>query len=94
MSGLSPTAFGRERETPNIQVITYDYGDFAMTCESSSFGRYLKKSQREVRYGDKFPDWRQNSSRIEVYGTERMMYLGRHGGGWQVLEGYRIGEEV
>src|SRR5690606_8733339 len=26
------------------------------------------------------------ATRIEIYGTERLMYLGRHGGGWQVVE--------
>ena len=31
-----------------------------------------------------FPDWRTNATRTEIYGTEGLMYLGRHGGGWQV----------
>ena len=79
-------AFGGNKPVPDIQAITYDYGDFVMTCESGNFGNYMKKSQGDVRYGDKFPDWRQNATRTEIYGTKRMMYLGRHGGGWQVLE--------
>jgi predicted dehydrogenase len=80
-------AFSDARETPDMQAVTYDYGDFTMTCECAAFPPYMKKSQGDVRYGDKFPDWRQNSTRIEIYGTQRMMYLGRVGGGWQVLEG-------
>jgi len=80
-------AFPDRRETPDIQAITYDYGDFTMTCDGTAFPPYMKKSQGDVRYGDKFPDWRQNATRIEIYGTKRMMYLGRVGGGWQVLEG-------
>ena len=32
-----------------------------------------------------FPNWKLNATRTEIYGTEGMMYLGRHGGGWQVL---------
>jgi len=82
-------AYGdKNKQIPDIQAITYDYGDFVMTCESGTFsGNYLKKSPGDVRYGDKFPDWRQNGTRIEIYGTDRMMYLGRHGGGWQVFEG-------
>ena len=79
-------AYGSQRPTPDFQAITYDYGDFTMTCESGNFGNYMAKSSGDVRYGDKFPDWRQNATRIEIYGTDRMMYLGRHGGGWQVLE--------
>ncbi|MDR1160961.1 MAG: hypothetical protein LBK45_01355, partial [Tannerellaceae bacterium] len=33
----------------------------------------------------RFPHWRNNATRTEIYGTEGLMYLGRHGGGWQVL---------
>ena len=32
-----------------------------------------------------FPYWMQNSTRIEIFGTEGMMVVGRHGGGWQVF---------
>ncbi len=73
------------QETPDIQTVTYDYGDFTMSVLSSEFGNYLTKSIPEVRYGDKFPNWNLNSTRIEIYGTEGKMYLGRHGGGWQVF---------
>jgi predicted dehydrogenase len=80
-------AFDDKREIPDMQAITYDYGKFTMTCEATNFPPYMKKSPPEVRYGSKFPDWPQNATRIEIYGTKRMMYLGRHGGGWQALEG-------
>jgi hypothetical protein len=33
-----------------------------------------------------FPYWMQNSTRIEIFGTEGLMVVGRHGGGWQVFE--------
>ena len=46
---------------------------------------YNKKSNTAIRTGDRFPHWPQNATRIEIYGTKRMMYLGRHGGGWQVM---------
>lgn len=74
-----------QRDVPDIQNITYDYGEYAMSCVSSQFGDYMNKSKGDVRFGNKFPDWRQNGTRIEIFGTEGMMYLGRHGGGWQVL---------
>ena len=77
--------FDDKRDMPDNQTITYDYDDFVMTCESSNYGDYLSKSPVGVRYRDKFPDWNLNSTRIEIYGTEAMMYLGRHGGGWQVI---------
>ena len=74
------------REIPDIQAVTYQYDDFPMTCESAVFGNYMTKSSPEIRFGDKFPDWKLNSTRIEVYGTDRMMCLGIMGGGWQVLD--------
>lgn len=76
--------FKDKREIPDNQTITFDYGDFLMTCESSKYGNYLSKTSTEIRYGKLFPNWQLNSTRIEIYGTESMMYLGRHGGGWQV----------
>lgn len=80
-------AYKDQRQTPDTQAITYDYGDFTMTCENMNFMPYMKKSQGDVRFGDKFPYWPQNGTRIEMYGTKRMMYIGRMGGGWQVFEG-------
>ncbi len=80
-------AFKDKRETPDMLAATYDFGDFTMTCECTQFAPYMKKSGGDVRFHDKFPYWPQNSTRVEIYGTRRMMYLGRHGGGWQVYEG-------
>ena len=69
-----------ERDTPDIQAITFDYGKFPMSCVSSIFGNYMVKTDPKIRYGNDFPDWKLNATRIEIYGTEGMMYLGRHGG--------------
>ncbi|MHC4405776.1 MAG: Gfo/Idh/MocA family protein [Planctomycetota bacterium] len=79
-------AFGSQRQTPEMQAITYEFGDFAMTCENATFAPYMKKTPGDARYGDKFPSWPQNATRIEIYGAKQLMYVGRHGGGWQVLE--------
>jgi predicted dehydrogenase len=79
-------AFPDHRETPDVQVISYDFGDFVMTCENGTFTSYMKKFPNEVRYGTQWPNWPQSSCRVEIYGTQQMMYLGRHGCGWQVLE--------
>ena len=47
----------------------------------------MQKVPGEIRFSKtQFPFWPQTSTRIEIYGTERLMYLGRHGGGWQVME--------
>lgn len=73
------------RDIPDNQTITYDFGEFPMTVEASIYGEYMSKATPEIRYGDLFPNWPFNSDRMEIYGTEGMMYLGRHGAGWQVL---------
>ncbi|MDR2847625.1 MAG: Gfo/Idh/MocA family oxidoreductase [Bacteroidales bacterium] len=79
-------AFGGNCETPEFQSIVYDFGEFSLTCDSASATNYMYKTPGDIR-NDKtrFPNWRNNSTRTEIYGTEGLMYLGRHGGGWQVL---------
>ncbi len=81
-------AFGDERETPDSAVVTYDYGDLTLTLEHAQYMPYMTRTINiaEVCYGDEFPYWAQCSTRIEIYGTDRMMYLGPQGGGWQVFE--------
>ena len=80
--------WGSRKETPEFMAITYDFGDFSMTCESGSATNYMKKTPVNIRMDpDLFPDWRTNSTRTEIYGTGGLMYLGRHGGGWQVITG-------
>ncbi len=79
-------AWGSERETPEFQSITYDFGEFTLTCESGNATRYMIKTPNDIRMDPtRFPDWRRSATRTEIYGTEGLMYLGRHGGGWQVM---------
>jgi predicted dehydrogenase len=79
-------SYDDKRETPDLQVVTYDYGHFEMTCECGTSHTYMKKFPQEVRVGTKWPYWPQSSCRIEIYGSQRLMFLGRHGCGWQVFE--------
>jgi len=51
---------------------------------------YMIKVPQETRWSSElFPDWQFTGTRIEIYGTEGMMYLGRHGGGWQTFNSSR-----
>jgi predicted dehydrogenase len=78
-------AWGSKRETPEFQSIAYDFEKFTLTCDSGNATNYMKKTSNNIRMDPKlFPDWRTNATRTEIYGTEGLMYLGRHGGGWQV----------
>ena len=72
---------------PDVMIVTYEFDKMAMSFDCTGFTeKYMSKTPMSIRQSDQFPDWAQNTSRIEIYGTKRMMYLGRVGGGFQVLE--------
>lgn len=73
-------------QMPDVQIVAYHFDRWVMSFWNTGFTPYNTKSPGEVRYGPKWPYWPQNADRIEIYGTRRMMYLGRHGAGWQVFE--------
>jgi predicted dehydrogenase len=78
--------WGSEKETPESQSFTFDFEKFTLTVDSGNGTPYMSKSSPQIRMDPNlYPDWKTNSDRIEIYGTEGMMYLGRHGGGWQVF---------
>jgi len=74
------------REIPDTQLAFFDYGNFTLLFESALWTPYMKKIPVNIRDGDLFPDWPFCATRIEVLGTKGMMYLGRHGGGWQIYD--------
>lgn len=74
------------RDIPDYQMATFDYGNFVLNIEAGNCTPYLAKSSPEIRFGDGFPKWQQNATRIEIMGTKRMMLVGRMGGGWQVFD--------
>jgi len=77
--------FDDKRDIPDNQTVIYDMGEYPISLESSQYGEYMYKTPNEIRYSDRFPKWDTNATRIEIYGTKGFMYLGRHGGGWQVF---------
>ncbi len=79
-------SFDDNREMPDYQMITYDYGSFVLTLQAGDSTPYMSKTSTAIRYGDDFPDWRENSTKIEILGTKQKMIVGRMGGGWQVFE--------
>ena len=78
-------AYDDKREVPDLEIMTFDYDDMVMTIEMTQFTPYMDKIAGKVREGDLLPYWPQCSTRIELYGTKGLMYVGRHGGGWQVF---------
>lgn len=74
-----------DAETPDTQVVTYDFKGFVMTFELTQYPPYMDKIAGDIRGGDGYPYWPQCATRIEIYGSKGLMYVGRHGGGWQVF---------
>jgi predicted dehydrogenase len=72
-------------ETPDTQIALYDFDNLLVSFELTLYGAYMLKTDGVVRQSDMVPYWMQNSTRIEIFGTEGMMVVGRHGGGWQVF---------
>jgi predicted dehydrogenase len=77
--------FNDKRDIPDNQTVVFDMDKYPISLESSQYGDYMYKTPQEVRFSEQFPEWRNNATRIEIYGTEGLMFLGRHGGGWQVF---------
>jgi predicted dehydrogenase len=74
---------GDDSEVPDVLVSTFEFDDFVLTLEHTSYPKYMTKTTQTIRQADDFPFWLHNSTRIELYGSEQMMVVGRHGGGWQ-----------
>jgi predicted dehydrogenase len=78
--------FDDKRDIPDYQMATFDYGNFILTLQTGECTPYMQKEGLDVRLGPIYPKWMQNSTRVDILGTKRMMYLGRMGGGWQVFD--------
>jgi predicted dehydrogenase len=84
--GWGRNILGSKRETPEIYGVTYDYGNFTLTMDGGAATNYMTKVPENIREDPTlFPNWPLNGTRTEIYGTEGLMYLARHGGGWQVV---------
>jgi predicted dehydrogenase len=84
-----------DSEVPDLMVTTFNYNDFVMTLEHSNYPRYMRKTTGTIRRNDLLPYWTQNATRIELYGSELMMIVGRHGGGWVVMtSGGKIADKM
>lgn len=71
-------------ETPDTQLAAFEFPQLLMTYEQTLYTPYMLRSDEGIRNGDIFPYWPQNGTRIELYGDQGVMYVGRMGGGWQV----------
>ena len=71
-------------QSPDTQIATYDFDAMVMTFELTLYTPYMLKTDGGIRESDMIPYWPQNATRIEIYGDKGVMFIGRHGGGWEV----------
>lgn len=72
-------------ETPDTQLAVFEFPKLVLSFELTLYTPYMLKSDMEMRNSsDLYPYWPQNAERIEIYGSEGLMFLGRHGCGYQV----------
>jgi predicted dehydrogenase len=74
------------RQIPDTQFALYEYDGLTLVFEAALWTPYMKKIAVHIRDNDLFPDWPFCATRVEVLGTKGLMYLGRHGGGWQIYD--------
>jgi len=64
------TLYDDNRDTPDFQTNTFDYGDFSINLRAGEFAPYMQKVSAEVRHSDKlFPEWGNLSTKVVIYGT-------------------------
>ena len=81
-------------QTPDTSIVTYEYDGLRLVFEETWWTPYMIKVPDNIRESTtQFPDWYPFiGTRAEIYGSEGMMILGRHGGGWQFFD--RDGHKV
>ncbi len=75
---------GDDAEVPDVLNIAWDFSSFVMTFDMTQYPKYMEKSSDVLRKKHLVSDWKQNATRIEFYGQDMLMILGRHGGGFVV----------
>ena len=77
--------FNDDQEAPDTQTVNYDYDGLTMVFEQTLWTPYMKKTPMDFRDTDNLPNWPFSGTRIEIYGTKQILFLSRHGGGWQAF---------
>ena len=74
-------------ESPDVQVAVWNFDDMVVSFELTLYTPYMLKIAPNIRESlTEYPYWPQCATRIEIYGSAGLMYVGRHGGGWQVFD--------
>jgi len=79
--------FQDDQECPDTHTVNWEYDGLTMAFEQILWAPYMKKTPMDFRDTDNLPNWPFSGTRIEIYGTKQMIFLGRHGGGWEAFDG-------
>ena len=74
------------QETPDTQVVTWEFDDIMMTFDLTLWTPHMVKIPWAMRDTDAFPDWPFDAMKVEVHGTAGMMLFEIVGGGWQAWD--------
>ena len=77
--------FKDAQETPDTQVVVWDYDGLTMAFEQTIWTPYQQKTPFNLCDRDVLPNWPFSGTRVEIYGSKQWMMLGRHGDGWEVF---------
>ena len=78
--------FKDDQETPDTHTVNWDFDGLTMVFEQTLWTPYMKKTPFEMRDTDNLPNWPFSGTRMEIYGTKQILFLSRHGGGWQAFD--------
>ena len=68
--------FKDDQDTPDTQIVTWDYDGLTMTFEQTLWSPYQQKTPMNLRDRDVLPNWPFNGTRVEIYGSKQWMMLG------------------
>ncbi len=74
-------AYDDAQETPDTQIVAWDYGDITMVFELTLWTPHMQKTPWDFRDTDGFPNWRFNATHIQLHGTKGCSSVGTGAGG-------------
>ena len=74
------------QETPDTHTAAWEFPGLTVSFEQTLWTPYMRKTPFALRGTDNLPSWPFSGTRVEVYGSRELMYMGRHGAGWQAFD--------
>jgi hypothetical protein len=70
---------------PERQIVTWNFENYTITCDSGEAYSYMTRNSNVGAWENNPSKWLLRGNRVEVYGTDGLMYLDSDIGSWQVL---------